>query len=84
MTHRMRRDCNHECSECDLGHPMTCLEFALMSADDPNTVSFCRDCSVKAWHADIVYRDGDGSIISESHAFQCPLCHRKWVDGAQS
>jgi hypothetical protein len=30
-----RRDCTHECHDCDLADPQTCADFAYMHAGDP-------------------------------------------------
>jgi len=83
MTHHLRRDCNHDCTDCELADERTCLEFALMTADKPEAVRFCRDCDVKAWHADLLIRDGDGAEIQRRY-WECPRCHRMWVDGVDT
>jgi hypothetical protein len=80
MTHRYHRDCAHDCDECHLAEPDLCPDFAQMTADD-HSVRWCKYCEVKAWHADLVIKDGEGS---EQHRryFECPRCHHMWVDPA--
>jgi hypothetical protein len=79
MTHHIRHDCNHECDLCELADPQTCLEFALMTAPDPEAVRFCKYCNIKAWHADIVIEDSEGGTIHRRY-WECPRCHHMFID----
>jgi hypothetical protein len=74
MTHRLRRDCNHECELCDLASPETCAEFSLMTEPD-HKVRWCRECNELAWHEEAVFSDGNGNGYRTS-VWACPRCRR--------
>ena len=74
MTHRLRRDCNHECHLCDMASVDTCMEFAEMTHDHYK-VRYCRECDEKAWHEETVFSDGNGNGVLVS-VWRCPRCGR--------
>ena len=75
MTHHLRHDCSHSCETCDMADPALCQDFALMSADEPETIRFCKHCNEQAWHDEHTFTDGDGNQFTTS-VWACPKCGR--------
>lgn len=80
MTHRLHRDCAHDCHECHLADPTMCPDFAHMTQDS-HPIRWCKYCDVKAWHADLEIEDGEGNVEHRRY-WECPRCHHMWVDDA--
>ena len=75
MTHRLERECNHECADCFKADPDLCHDYALMTADNPDLVRFCKHCNERAWHQVTVFTDGAGSQ-HRADVWACPRCQR--------
>jgi hypothetical protein len=75
MTHRLRLDCNHECHLCELADPACCQDYAVMTAEVPEIVRFCKTCGERMWHDVHVFTDGDGVSIT-TDLWACPRCQR--------
>jgi hypothetical protein len=78
VTHHLRHDCAHACTECPQADPALCEEYAVMTRE---TVRTCKHCRERAWHDEHTFTDGEGNVF-HTDVWACPRCGRVFGEEA--